>query len=165
MYHSSPWCKGKNKGKKTVSSEQWPLFFDFGEDSNRRLPRIFPRGMPGERSLLARRESFSRCHDKCRICLPGKSGIYRVYEAKILGFPVISTKNRSCWTALIRQELFFLPLYFNIFRHLLVQNCSAQCSLKVRGRRLRTKKDAKDRKWVFIIYEICTTSLIRVAAA
>ena len=37
----------------------------------------------------------------------GKSGIYRVYEAKILVFPVISTKNRSCWTARIRQELFF----------------------------------------------------------
>ena len=34
-------------------------------------------------------------HDKCRICLPCKSGIYRIYEAKIPVFPVISTKNDS----------------------------------------------------------------------
>ena len=36
-----------------------------------------------------------------------KSGIYHVYGAKITKFPVISTKNRSCLTALVWQELFF----------------------------------------------------------
>ena len=46
-------------------------------------------------------------HDKCRICLPGKSGIYRVYEAKIPVFPAISTKICSCRIPLIWLELIF----------------------------------------------------------
>ena len=45
--------------------------------------------------------------DKCRICLPGKSGIYRVYEAKIPVFPANSTKICSCWIPLIWLELIF----------------------------------------------------------
>lgn len=31
-------------------------------------------------------KAFFPCHDKCRICLPDKSGIYRIHDTKTLFF-------------------------------------------------------------------------------
>ena len=49
-------------------------------------------------------------HDKCRICLPGKSGIFHVYGAKITKFPVISTKNDFRITDQVVREHFLLEI-------------------------------------------------------
>ena len=102
-------CEGSNPSP-AAKQEQFArpggLFLFIRESRRDSNPHIITIGALGARRRRGF-ESFSRCHDKCRICLPGKSGIFHVYGAKIPVFLVISTKNRSCWTVLVWQELFF----------------------------------------------------------
>lgn len=62
-------------------------------------------------------ESIFAHHDKCRICLPDKSGIYHVYEAKTSVSPVISTKSYSRTDHEIVREA-FLCSYSSVFQAL-----------------------------------------------
>ena len=80
-------CEGSNPSSaaKNTKHPSGASYFYAYRDSNRRGIEWPYCGWPDPRLTepVGESESFLRCHDEYRICLPDKSGIFRVYRTRV----------------------------------------------------------------------------------